>query len=511
MSTAQRVIKNSSYLYLRIGVTTILSLWTTRLILEKLGVTDFGIYNLVGGVISTLSFLNAAMAGATQRFMSYSVGENDIEKQKKIFNISILLHAIIASIIALLFLSIGVFLFRYTLNIPTGRTFAAFVVYGSLVVSTIFSILSVPYDAILNAHENMLYYSIVGIIDALMRLGIAFSLSYIAGDKLIVYSVLMAFVPITALTIMRIYCHNKYKECIIAPRKYYDKNLMSEMSRFASWNFLPNVSNIFVLQGSSIIINAFWGVAVNAAHGIANMLAGYLLVFSNNMQKALNPVIVKKEGEHHRTDMVNYSLTGNKFSYLLFAFFAIPCCIEMPYILNLWLKEPPAYTVIFCQLIIARRLIGQMTVTFSTSIGATGKIKQRSIVNSIIMIVSLPVAWCIYKIGFPVYSIYVILALMVLATSISDIYFMNKLCALKLSLFIKTVFLPNLLITIITFGLTMPLLMCMESSFMRLICVCICSSIIFCISTYYIGLMPNEKNIIHSLLNKIARKCMRKS
>lgn len=506
MSTASRVIKNSGYLYLRIFIVTGISLWTTRLVLNALGATDYGIFNIVGGVISMLAFLNTAMASATQRFMSYSEGENNKEKQKTIFNISMVFHLIVASFVALLLVALGFYFFNHVLNIPTDRLFAAKTIFLCLIISTVFGIMSVPYEAILNAHENMLYYSIVGVLDSLLRLVVALILYHTSYDKLIVYGNLMALIPIITLTIMRVYCHKKYDECIIAPRKYFDKSLMSEMFHFAGWNFLPNIANVIVVQGSSIVLNAFWGVLINAAHGVANQLAGYLLIFSNSMQKALNPVIVKKEGEHDRSRMVLYSLAGNKFSYLLFAFFAIPACVEMPFILKLWLKNPPEYAILFCRLIIVRRMIGQLTVTFSTSIGAIGQIKQRSLTNFIIMALALPVSWLAFKEGAPVYSLYIVLMLMVLFTSLSDIFYMHRQCNLQIPIFLKKVFMPCLLITAIGFVGDVLFSLWMQSSFLRLFCVLIIGSILFGLATYLIGLEKNEKDLFNSLIYKLINK-----
>ena len=237
MSTAKRVIKNTGFLYAKMGITMFISLYTTRLILNSLGASDFGVFNVVGGAIAMLGFLNAAMASATQRFMSYTEGEGNKEKQKQIFNISFVLHLMIGLFLGLILMIAGYFFFNGILNIEPERIFAAKVVYGSLIVSTMFTVMSVPYDAVLNARENMLYYSIVGIIESLLKLGVALVIVYYAGDKLILYGILMAIIPIVIMFIMRIYCHFNYEECTLSFRKYWDKSLMKEMTHFAGWNF----------------------------------------------------------------------------------------------------------------------------------------------------------------------------------------------------------------------------------------------------------------------------------
>lgn len=501
-TTSGRIIKNTIYLYIKIGVTTVISLYTTRLVLEALGVSDFGIYNMVGGVIAMLGFLNSAMATATQRFMSFSEGENNKEKQTVIFNISFVIHLLIAVLMVIILIGVGIYLFNSVLNIPDNRVTAAKVVYGCLIISTAFGVMSVPYDAMLNTHENMLYYSLVGIIESVLKLAVAISLFYTTQDKLIVYGLLMALIPIFTLSIMRIYCHRKYNECRLSPIKLFNIKLAKDMTSFASWSFLPNAANIIVIQGSSIILNIFGGVTVNAAHGIANQLAGYLLIFSNNMLKALNPVIVKKEGGHERGQMLRFSLSGNKFSFLLFAFFAIPFLIESDYILKLWLKNPPEYASLFCKLIIIRRLIGQLTVTFPTSIGATGKIKWQSLSKFIIMILTLPLSWFLYKSGFPIYTIYIVFIFMVTATDLSDLIFMNKLCDLKIKDFINKVVLPCVLISAIVYIISNGVSTLQSDGILRLLCVLLCSSILFCILFITIGLDKSERTLLNNIKKK---------
>lgn len=292
-STANRVIKNTGYLYAKMGITVFVSLYTTRLILNSLGASDFGIFNIVGGAIAMLGFLNAAMASATQRFMSYSEGEGDKEKQKSIFNVSLILHLGISLVVGIVLFIAGYFFFNGILNIPADRIFAAKVVYGSLIVSTMFTVMTVPYDAAMNAHENMKYYAVVGILESFLKLAVAFACVYTTFDKLIVYGSLMACIPLITLTIMRIYCHRHYEECIIAPRIYWKKDLMKEMGTFAGWNFIVSISNVLTQNGLSVVLNSFWGTTLNAAQGVGNQLCGQLQTFSNTMLKAVNPVRIR--------------------------------------------------------------------------------------------------------------------------------------------------------------------------------------------------------------------------
>lgn len=501
-STANRVIKNTGFLYAKMGITMFISLYTTRLILNSLGASDFGIFNIVGGAIAMLGFLNGAMASATQRFMSYSEGEGNKEKQKSIFNVSFLLHLGISFIVGIALLIAGYFFFNGILNIPADRVFAAKVVYGSLIISTMFTVMTVPYDAAMNAHENMKYYAIVGILESLLKLAVAFACVYTSYDKLIVYGSLMACIPLITLTIMRIYCHRHYEECVIAPRTYWNKGLMKEMTSFAGWNFVGSSASMITMQGVSIVLNAFWGVLANASQGVANQLSGQIMTFSNTMLKALNPVIVKNEGSGNHERMLNAVMTGSKFSFLIMSFFAIPFCIEMPYILLVWLKEPPEYAILFCRLILLRLSFSQLTVTFGTAIGATGKIKNNTIATASIMITMLPLSCLLYYCGAPIATIYWVLIFMVLLLLISNLYFTHRLCNLNLRQYTLEVLFPCFCISIITLVAGIIPTYLFDMSFVRLLVVFSLSTICFVTTSMTIGLTNKEKNALYSLLKK---------
>ena len=409
MSTANRVIKNTGYLYAKMGITMFVSLYTTRLILNSLGASDFGIFNIVGGAIAMLGFLNAAMASATQRFMSYAEGEGIKSKQKSIFNVSFVLHILISLLVGIALLIAGYFFFNGILNIPPDRIFAAQVVYGSLIISTMFTVMTVPYDAVMNAHENMLYYAIVGIIESFLKLAVAFACVYTTSDKLIVYGILMACIPLITLTIMRVYCHKHYEECIIAPKRYFDKGLMKEMTSFAGWNFFQSFAAIVTNYGTAIVINMFFGTIVNAAQGVANQICGQLMALTTTMTKAINPVIVKTAGEKNNEKVISYALSSSKATHFVTSLLALPAIITMPELLQIWLKEVPQYAVFFaqCQLIIA--LCEQSTQGLNSAIIASGKIKGYSITKSITKFLYLPISYILFKCDISIIIVYFIL------------------------------------------------------------------------------------------------------
>lgn len=507
MSTANRVIKNTGYLYAKMGITMFVSLYTTRLILNSLGASDFGIFNIVGGAIAMLGFLNAAMASATQRFMSYAEGEGIKSKQKSIFNVSFVLHILISLLVGIALLVAGYFFFNGILNIPPDRIFAAQVVYGSLIISTMFTVMTVPYDAVMNAHENMFYYAIVGIIESFLKLAVAFACVYTTSDKLIVYGILMACIPLITLTIMRVYCHKHYEECTIAPKRYFDKGLMKEMTSFAGWNFLGSASSMIGNYGNGIVLNHFFGTVLNAAQGIANQLNGQLMVFTNNMLKALNPVITKTEGAGQREKMLQVSTTGCKYSFFMLAFFAIPAIIEMPYILKIWLKQVPEWTVLFTQLQLVRTLVELTTSTLSISISAEGKIAKLNIWTSCLNILPITLIYYVFKMGGSPLWMYILnIAIFGILIAWIKIYFMKQNCGMKYSFFWKKVIKPSFLVFIGCTILSMIPSYFMEESFIRLILTLMISSISFIILIYTIGMNSIERNFMKELMRKVIKK-----
>lgn len=478
-STAHRVIKNTGFLYAKMGITMFISLYTTRLILNALGASDFGIFNIVGGAIAMLGFLNAAMASATQRFMSYSEGEGNKEKQTKIFNISIILHAAIALLAGIALLIAGWFFFHGILNIAPERTFAAKVVYGSLIVSTLFTVMTVPYDAVLNAHENMLYYSIVGIIESLLKLAVALLTVVWAGDKLIIYGILMAIIPLITMTIMRIYCHRKYSECVIAPKKYWDRGLMKEMTGFAGWNLMGSMSGMISSSGVSIVINMFFGTISNASQGIANQVSGQLGVLGSSIKKALIPIIAKSAGANDNELMVKSTIIGTKIVLFVVTFMFLPFIIEMPFILKLWLKNPPQQAQIFCSLLLLTNFINDLVLFLPQAIAAVGKIKHYNIVNSILLFLPLIIAYIAYTYGAPAYTIYCITAIIGLLQNFVVMYYADQLCNISFKDYLYNVIIRCSL----AFGIVLMsgyvFMHSMPESFIRL-----CATIIFSVSLY---------------------------
>ena len=506
MHQAKRVAKNTGILYGRMLITVFISLYTTRLVLNALGAADYGLFNLVAGAISMLGFLNNAMTTATQRFISFAEGAGDTKRVQQIFNVSVILHISIAIVVFLLLEIAGYFFFSGTLNIANDRLFAAKVVYQCMVVSTLFTVISVPYDAVINAHENMLLVAVLGIIEAVLKLLIAISIINFTSDKLMLYGSLMAFTSILLLLIRRIYCKKNYKECKIDIKKLYDKLLMKSMASFAGWSLLVSVTTMFTFYGQGILLNVFFGTLINAAQSIAAQISGQLGVLSTNMLKALNPIITKSAGANDRDTMIEMAIFGSKISFYLLSLVCIPVIIEMPFILSIWLKKVPEYTVVFCTLVLVKNLIEQIFLTLNTSISAIGNIRSYQISASILTILPLPISYWLFKCGLPPTSLYGVYIVYVLFFAIVTLFFSKKNFNLNIRYFLQSAVLYPLSIFIIELLLSSIPLFFFPAGITRLSFVVTINLLAFIVLVWHIGLNKNERlKIVNIFKNKFVK------
>jgi O-antigen/teichoic acid export membrane protein len=512
---AKRVAINTGYLYAQMVITVLMSLYVTRLVLAALGTNDFGIFNVVGGVISMLSFLHAAMASATMRFMSYAEGEGNIEKLKNIFNVSIVLHILIGFIAVLFIEVVGYFLFHDMLKIAPERISAAKLVYHFMVISTFFTIISVPYDAVLNAHENMLLMAILRILQVVLNLGTAIYITHITSDKLIAYGFLMGLIPVVLIVPKQIYCHFKYNEVTLQIKRYHSKSLFKEMTSFAGWNFLGASSSMIANYGQGLVLNMFFGTVVNAAQGIANQINGQLSAFSGTMLKALNPVIAKSEGAGNRTLMLKASMIGSKLSFFLMVLFFIPVMIEMPYIFKLWLKDVPEYAVIFGRLLLIKTLIEQLYITIGTSIAAVGNIRKFQMYGSFLAFLPLLITYILFYLHYSPTALYVVFILSSILRAVQTIYFAKINCSLSVKEYINNVVLRSTISFLIIYSLSILPLFLIQEGLIRLILVILISFVSFVCTSWFVGLTNEEqlriKEITNKLLNKFQLKYRMKS
>lgn len=445
MSTVNRVVKNTLFLYARMGTSIVVSVLTTRILLDALGASDYGLYNVVAGALAMLGFLSASMSTASLRYMSYAEGKGDITAIQTIFNSSVRLHRMLALLVCGLYIIAGFFLFNGILNIPSGRETTAMIVYGCLIFSTVFSITITPYDAVLNAHENMFFYSLVGIIDVFLKLTIAVLISYSDYDRLLFYGLLMAGESWLLRFFTKCYCDRTYPVCRAKSIKGHDNEILKKMASFAGWNMLNICAGMISLYGMTIAINHFFGTLLNAALGIATQLQGVLMGVSGNMSKALTPVLVKKEGANQRHQMLEISYAGCKFSFLLFSFFALPILFSMPVVLQLWLKNVPEWTVLFCVLLFISSLIEQLYYFLYHAIQAEGNIKWFNISCSIASIIPIILTCVEFQFGFqPYWAILNWIIFRIVMCGVIHLYFAHRLIRFSVMRWSRYILIPCL-------------------------------------------------------------------
>ena len=507
MGIAHNIIKNTGWLYAKMGITMFISLWITRLILNSLGASDFGIYNVVGGAIAMLGFFNGSLASASTRFMAYAEGQGNEDQKTVIFNICMVLHLAIGAFMVLVLILLSPLFFGGVLNIPLERMTAAYVVYGSLVVATFFSVCRVPYDAVLNAHERMKFYAIVGVMESVLKLLIAFACVYTSKDKLIVYAILMAVIPIVVNIVTGMYCKQHFSECKFQPRTYWDKTVMKKMLSFASWVFATTMTSMISAYGIGLVLNHFFGTILNAAHGIAEQLNGQLMTFTNNMQKAAIPVITKSESSGQRTAMLKQSTLVSKYSLMILAVVALPFILEADFILHVWLKDVPQWAVPFTQLTLVLSLTGQLTTSYRTSIQAEGNIALYSKIMSVSYILPIFLIILIFMAGASPVMLYAVRIGWsgIVGTSII-LYFMHRNCGLDYRMFTYELLLPSLAITITSLSAGMIPVLLVEESFIRLVLTSCCSFIGILLGFWFLATGENERVMIKGLIQIIRQK-----
>lgn len=473
MNSAKKIMFNSVVLYIKIIISMLISLVSVPLILHALGENDYGVYNLVAGVISMLAFLNSSMSVTTQRFLSVAIGEGNRDKLNCIYNVALVLHLIIGLFVVLLFEICFLFLFDGFLKIEPDRIVAAKIIYQFIVVSTFFTIISVPYGAVMNAKENMLAYSIIAIFEAILKLGLAFYLGYCSSDRLIIYGGGIATISIICMVLYRLYIRIKYKEFEVRFKRYFSGKTLQQMLGFTGWNTLGAMAMIGRNQGMAVIFNLFCGTVANAAYGIANQINGVLSYFSSTFQKALNPQLMQSEGMNERSRLIRISLISSKYSVWVIALFAVPLIMEMPYVLMLWLKDVPEYTLRISQLILVLAIVYQFSVGLMSAIQAVGNIKNYCIAMSSLILLNLPICYLMLKNGLPIHYCIIVFIVIEFVSLITRLFMAKKLVGIDTYLFVKRVVYPNVLCIVVGIFLAALFHYTMDESFLRLVLVCV--------------------------------------
>ena len=474
------IAKNTLYLYLRMMFSMGVSLYTSRVVLATLGVEDYGIYNVVGGVVVMFSFLNTSMSAATSRFMTFALGKDDRVGLQKTFSAALTIHILIAFLILVLAETVGLWFLENKMVIAPDRMNSARVVYQFSIISTMATIIKTPYNATIIAYERMNIFAFIEILNTCLKLGIVYILVGVLWDKLILYAMLMLIVACLIVGIYRLYCIKQFKEC-----KYkYEWNIkvIHPMLAFTGWETLGVGAFIGATQGINIILNLFFGTMVNAAYGVATQVNGVLTAFVMNFQTAVNPQIIKLYATGKMNELYSLIFQTAKFSFSLMWLLLLPVSIHLETILQIWLVEVPEYVASFCRLMLIQSLISCVQRPFIITIHATGKMKVYQLTAGIVLLSVLPISYFFLKAGGAPY-----IPILVYIGA-SAIKFLVELCLLKrwisLSLVIlfKTVFIPVLLIVVCTLPVSI-----LASYYFSFLLAVLFSGLSVCVSVYFIA------------------------
>jgi O-antigen/teichoic acid export membrane protein len=488
-------------LYFRQILILLVSLYTVRVILDVLGVEDYGIYNVVAGIVSLLSFLSGTMASATQRFFSFAIGKNDTEQLKKIFSVNIFIYIGIALVAILLLETVGLWFVNEKLEVPADRFDAARFIYHFSVLTFSATILTSPFMAIIIAHEDMQIYAYVSIIEAVLKLGVVFLLMYIEADKLELYGVLLFIVAFINTVIYISISLRKYEECQFK-KFYWDKRLVQEIMGFTGWTLFGQVTTVVRNQAVTILINQVFNPVVVASRAIALSISGQIGVFANNFNTSLYPPIIKSYSGNHKNEMFSLIFNGSKLTFFLMWIIALPLLVELEMILNIWLKNVPPDAVLFTQLKIIESLIVSLSLPLITAARAPGKMRTYELTLGIIQLSIFFVSWIILKMGYPAYSVFVVAIVVNIVMFFVRLVIVSNLIDLSKKSFILKVVLPIFGVIILSTIPTYLLQKSLPLGFIYSIIVIIFSMIVSAIAMYYIGLDKNWRKKIHNFIDK---------
>lgn len=498
----KRIAKNSLMLYLRMILVMLITLYTSRIVLDVLGITDFGIYNVVGGFVAILSFFTSSLSNATQRFLSIELGRNDIIATKHVFNQSLILYIFFSIIILIVAFTIGYWFVNAKLNIPDNRRPAANIVYIFSVLSTICSIIQVPYMAAIISRERMSFYAYLGIFDVIIRFAMVYLLQITSDiDRLIYYSLLMFGVYWTITLIYAIYCRLNFQECVL--QWCWDRNLIQQILRFISYNLFGCFAYSAGQQGVNIVMNLFFGPVVNAARGIATQVNAAILRFTDAVMTAIKPQIIKSYSNGEYKYMFTLVEYGSKLGCICMMLLGLPIVFNTEYILTIWLREVPSYTTIFVQILIFQSFFLVLTNPLWMLANATGNIKRMQFWGRLLSLFALPAAYIMLHFGLsdnPISAAIILFA--------SDVcYWLYGLYDIKLQLhinvtnYLKKVVMPLMAILSITCFILKSFVTVVHChALLQLMSVTIISSLLLLTLFFYIGISKNERNLI---MNKI--------
>ena len=500
----RRIARNTIALYIRMFCTMVISLFTSRIILDSLGISNYGIYNVVGGFVSIFAIMSSSLTNSISRFLTFELGKGDLEKLKRVFPTSLNVMFALSIVVLTVGETAGLWFINCKANIPNERLEAANFVYQLSIATFIMGLISVPYNASIISHEKMKTFAYIGIFEVVMKLIIVYALYVSPFDKLKIYALLLFLLSLSIRLIYGIYCNRNFQECHY--RFIFDKPLLRQMTGFAGWNFLGQGAYQLNNSGVNLLINIFFGVTLNAARGIAVQVNNTLSQFTSNFMVALTPQITKSYAAGQLPEMHDLIFRGAKFSYFLCLLFLIPICIETDYILNLWLIEVPDYTVSFVRWSLYITAISMFSGTLITALHATGNIKRYMIIVGLVEVSNFPITYMAFKLGAnPLYSYYIYFGVY-LVLMFLRLYLVKDLIKMSGRRFMREVYARAAMVSAVCVIPPLLIMFAMPSSFVRLALICIVSCLSTVGAVYVLGFTSDERTMFVNYARNRFRK-----
>ena len=504
-SATSRIAKNTLLLYFRMLLSMGVSLYTSRIILNALGIEDYGINNVVGGVVAMFGLLSGSLSSAISRFITFELGKGDIDKLKRIFCTSVNIQIILIGIVVVLMETVGLWFLNNKMVIPENRLSAANWLFQFSVVTFALGLLCVPYNAVIIAHEKMSAFAYISIVDVLFKLIIALIITYNPFDRLVYFGLLIAICGIINRTIYATYSRRHFEEATY--RMIFDKELMKEMFGFAGWNFFGSAAVLLREQGGNILLNLFFGPGVNAARGIAMQVKNAVTGFVSNFTTAVNPQITKSYAAGDREQTLKLVFQSTKFSFFIILLIALPILISTPYILELWLKQVPEHTVNFVRLSIIFAMSDTLARPLVTLMLATGDIKRYQIVvGGSNMLVNIPVSLLCLCFGAQPESVFVVAIITSIMTEMIRLFMLKKMVNLSVKYFLSTVYLKSITVAISAAAIPYITKMYLEENLVAFIVISFISVLSAVTMSYWIGCNKTEKIFIKKHVQQVMHK-----
>lgn len=502
-SSNKRIAKNTAMLYFRMLFTMGVTLYTSRVVLSVLGIENFGIYNVVGGVVMLFTFLNGAMAASTSRFLTFELGRQNFEQLKKTFSAALTIHIIIALAVFILAETIGLWFVLHKLVIPSGRMTATMWVYQFSILSCMVGLVQVPYNASIIAHERMNVYAYVSIVDVMLKLIIVFLLKwFVPFDHLVFYAFLILCSTLLVTGIYKVYCGRQYEECRY--RIYWDKSLYRQMIGFSGWSLLGNFAWIMLTEGANILLNLFFGPMVNAAQAIAVQVNSAVTGFVNNFRTAVNPQVIKLYASNHKQEMFLLLFQSLKYSYFIILILILPILLETGFILTLWLKNVPQHAVLFVQLALINSLVSTLDTGSLIALQAVGRLKENSLVGSAsVLLFILPLSFVLFRLGFSPNVLYynMILSSFLFTFGVRP-FLLYKIAGMSFSNYYAQVVVPVLRVTVISSVAPVLLSLYLADNVVRFFVVSIVSILSVAVSVWLLGMDRETKKALLVMLKR---------